>query len=357
MERGKVLMEFEIPAEAEQASKMGSILLGGVELRLEKWTPERGCLKKGERSNEAWVRVVGLPVSLWERDILRKIGEACGGLLAIDHQTEKMEELQWARLLVKRNGESPPSLVEVWADGFCYAVTLWWEIRPVMKFPTTEKRGKAVVSAAEEGGDASARAGERVSVAMEGSRLEDFLLTADGTQRQSNGSGQTSVPSRSEDGPPGGPHASGGLGLLGQAILSRGSKASISPGPSPHGPVLYGSGKPKEKVGPSSLLKGDGPEFQSPSSPVSSKAQTEKGSSAVERNRSPLRGPDAVISTCWVKDDQWGLRRDETQWGGSPGPTVPCWRKMQGMITFCPPLEWWLWTPLLLSFLFLVELH
>ena len=357
MERGKVLMEFELPAKAEQVSKMGRIVLGGVDLRLEKRSPETGCLKEGERSNEAWVRVVGLPVSLWERDILRKIGEACGGLLAIDHQTEKMEELQWARLLVKRNGESPPSLVEVWADGFCYAVTLWWEIRPVMKFPTTEKRGKAVVSAAEEGGDASARAGERVSVAMEGSRLEDFLLTADGTQRQSNGSGQTSVPSRSEDGPPGGPHASGGLGLLGQAILSRGSKASISPGPSPHGPVLYGSGKPKEKVGPSSLLKGDGPEFQSPSSPVSSKAQTEKGSSAVERNRSPLRGPDAVISTCWVKDDQWGLRRDETQWGGSPGPTVPCWRKTQGMITFCPPLEWWLWTPLLLSFLFLVELH
>ena len=98
------------------------------------------------------------------------------GLLAIDHQTEKMEELQWARLLVKRNGESPPSLVEVWVEGSCYAVTLWWEIRPVMKFPMTEKRGKAVASVVEEGGDASARAGERMTVAMEGSRLEDFLL-------------------------------------------------------------------------------------------------------------------------------------------------------------------------------------
>ena len=64
MERGKVLMEFEIPVEAEQASKMGSILLGGVDLRLEKWSPKTGCLKEGERSNEAWVRVVGLPVSL-----------------------------------------------------------------------------------------------------------------------------------------------------------------------------------------------------------------------------------------------------------------------------------------------------
>ena len=70
-----------------------------------------------------------------------------------------MEDLQWARLLVKRNGGSPPSLVEVWIDGFCYEVTLWWEIRPVIKVLATGKRGKTVVTDAKEGGDASARAG------------------------------------------------------------------------------------------------------------------------------------------------------------------------------------------------------
>ena len=254
MERGKVLMEFEIPAEAEQVSKMGSILLGRVDLRLEKWNPETGCLKEGERSNEAWVRVVGLPVSMWERDILRKIGDACGGFIAIDHQTEKMEDLQWARLLVKRNGGSPPSLVEVWIDGFCYEVTLWWEIRPVIKVPATGKRGKTVVTDAKEGGDASARAGGRVLGAMEGSRLEDCLMTEDGTQSQVSGSGQNSDPNRSED----------GLGLLGQASSSRGPKAYISTGPSPLGLVFYGNGngKPKEKAGPLGLLKGDGLAFR-----------------------------------------------------------------------------------------------
>ncbi|RVX03336.1 hypothetical protein CK203_019895 [Vitis vinifera] len=210
MERGKVLMEFEIPAEAEQVSKMGSILLGRVDLRLEKWNPETGCLKEGERSNEAWVRVVGLPVSMWERDILRKIGDACGGFIAIDHQTEKMEDLQWARLLVKRNGGSPPSLVEVWIDGFCYEVTLWWEIRPVIKVP----------------GDWKER--------------EDRRDRCEG--RGSVGRGQNSDPNRSED----------GLGLLGQASSSRGPKAYTSTGPSSLGLVFYGNGngKPKEKAGP-----------------------------------------------------------------------------------------------------------
>ena len=93
MEKGKVLMEFELLTKVEQVSKLGSISVGGIFLRLEKWRPETGCLREWEKSSEAWVRVVSLPVSLWMRDILRRIGETCGGFLAVDYQTEKMEEL------------------------------------------------------------------------------------------------------------------------------------------------------------------------------------------------------------------------------------------------------------------------
>ncbi|RVW16673.1 hypothetical protein CK203_080883 [Vitis vinifera] len=272
--------------------KDGKYFLGGVDLRLEKWNPETGCLKEGERSNEAWVRVVGLPVSMWDRDILRKIGDACGGFLAIDHQTEKMEDLQWARLLVKRNGGSPPSLVEVWIDGFCYEVTLWWEIRPVIKVPATGKRGKTVVTDAKEGGDASARAGGRVLGAMEGSRLEDCLMSEDGTQSQF-----------------------AWAGVLWEWKWEAQGKGRA-----------FG------------FTKRDGLAFRSSSPPASSKAQTEKGSSAMVRSRGPLRSPGVGISNCWGKDDQWGLRcGDETEWGGSPAPIALCWRKTQGM--FRPPLE------------------
>ena len=78
MERGKVLMEFELLKEVEQATKLGSISVGGIFLRLEKWRPETGCLRERENNSEAWVQVVGLLVSLWEWDILRRIGEECG---------------------------------------------------------------------------------------------------------------------------------------------------------------------------------------------------------------------------------------------------------------------------------------
>ena len=254
MERAKVLMEFEFPVEADKASKIGSISFGGFFLRLEKWKPETGCLREGERSREAWVRVVGLPVSLWERDILRRIGDACGGFLAVDHQTEKMEELQWARILVKRNDVILPNEVEVWVEGSCYRVTLWWEIRPILKTPTCEKKGKAVVTGAEVGDDVSARTRERVTETMEGSRLEVCLLNADGTRSQFHELGQTSNPSRSEDGPSDGPHALSGLGLLGQ----------VKPSSNATGPANSGIEKPTEKARPLRLLQEAGLDFQSP---------------------------------------------------------------------------------------------
>ncbi|RVW27912.1 hypothetical protein CK203_084953 [Vitis vinifera] len=182
MKRGKVLMEFELLIEAEQAIKLRSISVGGIFLRLEKWRPETGCLREGENKSEAWVRVVSLPVPLWERDILRKIGEECGRFLAVNCQTEKMEELQWARLLVEPNGEELPNVVKFWVEKMCYSITLWWEVRLVMRVATVGKRGKVVTTGEEVGGEACTRTSKRVLEAKEGSRLEALLLHVDGTQ-------------------------------------------------------------------------------------------------------------------------------------------------------------------------------
>ena len=142
LERGKVLLEFEMVVEAEKALNLGGILLGKTFLQLEKWSPRTGCPMKREKKNEAWVRIVGLPISLWDQAILRKVGEKCGGFLAIDSQTEKLEELQWARILVKLNGDDILSVVEIGVEGVCYSLTLWWEVRPVMRLLPAERRGK-----------------------------------------------------------------------------------------------------------------------------------------------------------------------------------------------------------------------
>ena len=66
------------------------------------------------------------------------------GFLVIDSQMERLEELQWARILVRLSGEEPPSMLEIGVEGVCYSLVLWWEVRPVMRVLPTEDR-KSVV--------------------------------------------------------------------------------------------------------------------------------------------------------------------------------------------------------------------
>ena len=57
------------------------------------WSQCYGCVDEGDLEEEAWVRVKGLPLSLWTPSILRKVGDVCGGFVAMDGPTERMEDL------------------------------------------------------------------------------------------------------------------------------------------------------------------------------------------------------------------------------------------------------------------------
>ncbi|RVW20884.1 hypothetical protein CK203_109254 [Vitis vinifera] len=63
--------------------------------------PWDGCREEKEESEEIWVRIFGLPVLLWNPTVLRRVGEECGGFIDIDSKTKKLEELQWARILIR----------------------------------------------------------------------------------------------------------------------------------------------------------------------------------------------------------------------------------------------------------------
>ena len=62
-------------------------------VHLRKWGEDLGCSSHGNSEEKAWVRVVGLPVNLWSRKILEKIGDVCGGFLAVDEDTEMLTKL------------------------------------------------------------------------------------------------------------------------------------------------------------------------------------------------------------------------------------------------------------------------
>ena len=327
LERGKVLLEFELLTEAEKALKLGRILVGGFFLRLEKWSPETGCLMEGEKRREAWVRIMGLPVSLWDRAILRRVGEECGGFLAIDSQTEKLEELQWARILVKLNGEEMPNMMEIWVEGVCYSLTLWWEVRQVMRLVPTEKSGKKSGAEREvEGeGEVFARVGKRVLEEDDDTRLETQSQSANGTQGQTSGSGRPLVRYRGLDGSSVGPH--GGFQLLGGPLkqgLSKNPRCSnLGSGPVGIDPILSSSFEVgSTSFGPTSL---EGPKrvkaleafvafrparldvCRGPSHSLEgNRAHIGVALPEVWSGPSLLRGPNAKISHFWVKD---GMRK------------------------------------------------
>ena len=131
VEMGKGLWLFEIDnkKEAERILRGGTRNLGGFSIFLKKWAKEDGCKTERNFEEVAWVRLIGLSTHLWSRLILRRIGDRCGGFLAMDEDTTFLSDLCWARIRVKWNGKTPPPYVEVSEGQSRYEIQLWWEIQ------------------------------------------------------------------------------------------------------------------------------------------------------------------------------------------------------------------------------------
>ncbi|RVW97081.1 hypothetical protein CK203_030022 [Vitis vinifera] len=89
---------------SQEGSRRGGEINGRDPTGLGDVEPEFGCSAENEDRKDAWVRILGLPISLWVTSILRRVGEECGGFLGIDPLTERKEDLEWARIQVKLNG-------------------------------------------------------------------------------------------------------------------------------------------------------------------------------------------------------------------------------------------------------------
>ncbi|RVX05241.1 Protein OS-9-like [Vitis vinifera] len=110
-----LLFEFGSKIEAKRALARGLRRLGEKAVKLERWSPKAGCFPKGMHAKEVWVRIVGLPLHLWSREIFKKFGYCCGGFgfVAVDDYTTYFSQLQWARVLVKRDGRDLLSSLQV----------------------------------------------------------------------------------------------------------------------------------------------------------------------------------------------------------------------------------------------------
>ena len=136
------------------------------------------------------MRIVGLPISLWSPEILKRVGDESGSFITVDEQTKSMGELQWARILVKSRGEFRPSILEFEVEEEVYVVSLWWECWPVMR---RKRRNEAGRHSSEVRGEETSRAGQRVKKEWVSVRLETLQPSDEGTDVQGAGSGQVEV--------------------------------------------------------------------------------------------------------------------------------------------------------------------
>ena len=128
--RGLWLFEFESKEEVDRVLKFGKRRFGTNLIHLRTWGEDLGCSSQGFSEEKAWVRVVGLPVHLWSRTVMEKIGDACGGFIAADKEPDELGELGWARILVRWKKTEPPNTVEVECGGTRFRLQLWWELSP-----------------------------------------------------------------------------------------------------------------------------------------------------------------------------------------------------------------------------------
>ena len=182
MGKGRALLEFEFAEEARRVHLSGDKVVGGVRMGLERWNPRSGCMEEGEARGEVWVRILGLPVSLWVPSVLRRVGDACGGFLDVDPKTERMEELQWARILIKSEGVNIPGLLVIGVEEFSYSLSLWWEAVPVLRQEEGRIRGLSDCLRGEVRGDVTPHAGSRVKEKV-GVGIEVQRQSWDGTCR------------------------------------------------------------------------------------------------------------------------------------------------------------------------------
>ena len=156
-------MAFKSPKEAKWILESGRRNFKGGVLQLERWNPDSECIRCKGSTQEEWVRVVGLPLHLWKTEILKKIGDACGGFLAIDKITELRMEMKWARILIKTTGSPRPSTVNISEGPRSFELQIWWEVPPWVAdvYPV---RARAAAKSLKEEEDGAARAEMRVGI-------------------------------------------------------------------------------------------------------------------------------------------------------------------------------------------------
>ena len=82
-----ILLQFELKEDVDKALRDNVDFYRGKPFFLDRWNPFVGCFREGVQANKAWVRILGLPLFLWDKSFFKQVGDACDGFLGVDEET------------------------------------------------------------------------------------------------------------------------------------------------------------------------------------------------------------------------------------------------------------------------------
>ncbi|KAE9449285.1 hypothetical protein C3L33_18815, partial [Rhododendron williamsianum] len=96
-----VLVRFHSQGDMTKVLNEGPWFIGPHYITIRKWEPEFDTSKAKISTSVIWVRLPGLPIEFYDKEMLLKIGTKIGKPLKIDFRTENNEKVRFARLCVQ----------------------------------------------------------------------------------------------------------------------------------------------------------------------------------------------------------------------------------------------------------------
>lgn len=120
------LFEFQSRKAAKHVL-MGQWRRQGTSLKLDWWNPTKGAFSEQTKFDWYWIWVLGLPLQLWSKEVMRKIGDDCGGWIENEEETELKNHLRWARIEVRGPREKIPTMIEIVDGDLISSLPVWCE--------------------------------------------------------------------------------------------------------------------------------------------------------------------------------------------------------------------------------------
>ena len=71
--------------------------------------------------------------------MFKKLGDYCGGFVAVDEDIVLLSHLRWARILVKSDWRTMPDSLQVIVGFSSFSIHLWWEAPPSFSLVVSPK--------------------------------------------------------------------------------------------------------------------------------------------------------------------------------------------------------------------------